>query len=261
MWSVGNEISDTHNDPKSGTETLLRLMKLVKKHDPKGHAPVTLCSNYMHWENAQKCADIVKLIGYNYAESLYDAHHASHPDWIIYGSETCATVQSRGVYHFPLSKSILADDDLQCSALGNSATSWGAKSVEACILADRKARYSLGQFILAGQDHLGEPTPYHTKNSYLGHIDTAGFPKDSYYIIQAAWTDYKKAPMIHIFPYWDFSPGQVIDVRVCSNAPRIELFFNNESLERQYWTTGLQLTGRYPTAREYCMPLPMMNEE
>jgi len=36
--------------------------------------------------------------------------------------------------------------------------------------------------------------------------------------------------MIHIFPYWDFSEGQLIDVRVCSNAPKIELFFNEESM-------------------------------
>ena len=35
--------------------------------------------------------------------------------------------------------------------------------------------------------------------------------------------------MVHIFPYWDFSEGQLIDVRVCSNAPKIELFFNGVS--------------------------------
>ncbi len=229
LWSVGNEIYDTHADAEAGGKTLRRLLALVKQHDPKGHAPATLCSNYMPWENTQRCADLVKIIGYNYAEGLYAAHHAAHPDWVIYGGETCATAQSRGVYHFPLSKSVLADDDLQCSALGNSATSWGAKSVEACILADRAAPYSLGQFVWAGQDYLGEPTPYHTKNAYLGHIDTAGFPKDSYYVFQAAWTDFKQAPMVHLFPYWDFSPGQRIDVRVCSNAPRVELFFNEES--------------------------------
>lgn len=229
MWSVGNEIYDTHADAEIGGDTLRHLMTLVKKHDPKGNAPTTLCSNYMPWENTQKCADLIKLIGYNYGEALYDHHHTIHPDWIIYGSETCSTVQSRGIYHFPLSKSILADDDLQCSALGNSSTSWGAKSAEACIIADRDTPYSLGQFIWAGQDYIGEPTPYHTKNSYLGHIDTAGFPKDSYYLFQAAWTNYKKNPMIHLFPYWDFSPGQMIDVRICSNAPKVELFLNGTS--------------------------------
>ena len=231
LWSIGNEIYDTHADER-GLETMKYLMELVKVYDPKSHAPATLCSNYMLWENTQKCADVIKLMGYNYAESLYKEHHQAHPDWIIYGSETGSTVQSRGVYHFPLSKSILADDDLQCSVLGNSSTSWGAKNVEACILADRDIEFSLGQFVWAGIDYIGEPTPYHTKNSYFGHIDTAGFPKDSYYIFQAAWTDVRTSPMVHLFPYWDFSPGQMIDVRACTNAPSVELFLNGESLGR-----------------------------
>lgn len=228
MWSIGNEIYDTHASER-GQELTRELMELVQQLDYKSNAVVTIGSNFMPWENAQKCADIVKVAGYNYGEKYYDQHHKQHPDWIIYGSETASVVQSRGIYHFPLSQPVLADDDEQCSALGNSSTSWGAKSTEACIIADRDATYSLGQFIWTGFDYIGEPTPYHTKNSYFGQIDTAGFKKDSFYIYQAEWTDYRKQPMVHIFPYWDFSEGQLIDVRVCSNAPKIELFFNEQS--------------------------------
>ncbi len=36
--------------------------------------------------------------------------------------------------------------------------------------------------------------------------------------------------MVHLFPYWDFSPGQIIDVRVCSNASRVALFLDDECL-------------------------------
>ncbi|MEK4433952.1 glycoside hydrolase family 2 TIM barrel-domain containing protein [Paenibacillus sp. FSL K6-2862] len=229
MWSIGNEIYDTHADER-GQEVTRMLMEYVLEFDPKGNAGITIGSNYMPWENAQKCADIVKLAGYNYAEKYYDKHHEEHPDWIIYGSETSSVVQSRGIYHFPFEQSILADDDEQCSALGNSTTSWGAKSAEYCILAERDRPYSLGQFLWTGFDYIGEPTPYHTKNSYFGQLDTATFPKDSYYIYQAAWTDYKTSPMVHLFPYWDFSPGQLIDVRVCSNAPKIELQLNGKMI-------------------------------
>ncbi len=229
MWSIGNEIYDTHANAR-GQEITRMLTEYVQKFDPKENAKVTIGSNYMPWENAQKCADIVKLAGYNYAEKYYHEHHQEHPDWIIYGSETASTVQSRGIYHFPFEKSILADDDQQCSALGNSSTSWGAKSSEACIIADRDAPFSLGTFIWTGFDYIGEPTPYHTKNAYLGQIDTATFPKDSYYIYQAAWSDYKKHPMVHLFPYWDFNPGQIIDIRVCSNAPRVELQHNGKRI-------------------------------
>lgn len=246
MWSIGNEIYDTHVDD-SGQRITRELLTEVKKHDPKGHAPVTIGSNYMPWENARKCADLVETVGYNYSEKYYEAHHREHPDWIIYGSETASTVQSRGIYHFPYRQSVLAEEDLQCSALGNSTTSWGAKSSEKCILAERDCSFSCGQFLWSGFDYIGEPTPYHTKNSYFGQIDTAGFPKDSYYIYQAEWTDVNQAPMVHIFPYWDFNEGQSVDVRICSNAAEVELLVNGKSQGRYQidHQNGQQLTGNW----------------
>lgn len=231
MWSIGNEIHDTHAGPR-GLELAKELAALVRLHDPRGNARATISSNYMPWEGAQACADELKLAGYNYGVKCYERHHREHPDWIIYGSETASIVQSRGVYRFPLSKPVLDDDDLQCSSLGNSSVSWGAKDFESNIVDHRDADFCLGQFIWTGTDYIGEPTPYRTKNSYFGQIDTAGFPKDAFFCYQAEWTDYRKAPMVHVFPHWDFNPGQTIDLRVCSNAPSVELFLNGESLGR-----------------------------
>ena len=228
MWSIGNEIPDTHVDAH-GQEITRQLMAYVREWDYRDNAPITIGSNYMPWENAQKCADIVKLAGYNYAEKYYGEHHKKYPDWIIYGSETSSVVQSRGVYHFPLERATLMEEDEQCSALGNSTTSWAAKNAEYCITMDRDTPYSCGQFIWTAFDYIGEPTPYQTKNSYFGQIDTAGFPKDSYYLYQAEWTDWRKKPMIHVYPHWDFNPGQLVDVRICSNAPVVELFVNGVS--------------------------------
>lgn len=235
MFSIGNEIYDTHVDAH-GREITVRLRDLVKRYDYRGNAGITIGSNYMPWENAQHCAEELKLAGYNYGEKYYEEHHKAHPDWVIYGSETSSIVQSRGIYHFPLRASILTEDDEQCSSLGNSPTSWGAKSMERCVCEDRDMDFSMGQFLWTGFDYIGEPTPYHTKNSYFGQVDTAGFPKDAYYVWQSAWTDYRKAPMIHIFPYWDFNEGQSIDIRVCSNAPFVELFCNGKSCGRQQLT-------------------------
>lgn len=228
-WSVGNEIYDTHADDH-GQEIASRLLYLVRLHDPRANGYVTIGSNYMQWEGAQRCADIVKLAGYNYAERLYDEQHKAHPDWMIYGSETSSVVQSRGIYHFPHSEQILCEDDEQCSALGNSTPGWAAKNSEACIIPDRDAEYCAGQFIWTGFDYIGEPTPYSTKNSYFGQYDTAGYPKDSAYIYRAEWTDYKKAPFVHIFPYWDFIEGQLVDVRVTTNAPKVELYLNGKKV-------------------------------
>ena len=232
LWSIGNEIYDTHASER-GQEVTLDLKTLVELHDPLKNARATIGSNYMPWEMAQKCADILKVAGYNYAESYYETHHKEHPDWVIYGSETYSIVQSRGVYHFPLSVPILSDTDEQCSSLGNSTTSWGADSIENCICKDRDMEFSLGQFVWTGYDYIGEPTPYHTKNSYFGLIDTAGFYKDAFYAWKSAWTSYVNDPFVHVFPYWDFNEGQIIDVRVCSNAPEVELFVNGKSLGKQ----------------------------
>ncbi len=242
-WSIGNEIYDTAAGER-GQEIASLLVRLVRQHDPRCNGYVTIGSNYMQMESAQKCADIVKLAGYNYAERLYEEHHKVHPDWCIYGSETASVVQSRGIYHFPLSQSVLADDDEQCSSIGNCATGWGAKNSEYCITADRDAKFSAGQFIWTGFDYIGEPTPYSTKNSYFGQFDTAGFPKDSAYVFRGEWTDYKKSPFVHIFPYWDFNEGQDIDVRVASNAPEVKLLFNGEEIGTKHidHTNGKVLT-------------------
>ena len=235
MWSIGNEIYDTHAGVR-GQEITRDLKNLVEQHDPLMNARATIGSNYMPWEMAQKCADILKVAGYNYAENYYEQHHREHPDWIIYGSETYSIVQSRGVYHFPLSVPTLCESDEQCSSLGNSTTSWGADSIEACICKDRDMEFSMGQFIWTGYDYIGEPTPYHTKNSYFGLIDTAGFYKDAFYAFKSAWVSPETDPFVHVFPYWDFNVGQMIDVRVCSNADTVELFLNGKSLGKQNLT-------------------------
>jgi len=138
-------------------------------------------------------------------------------------------VQSRGIYHFPASFRTLTHDDGQCSSLGNCSTNWGAKDSAAAISADRNAEFCLGQFIWTGFDYIGEPTPYFSKNSYFGQIDTAGFEKDSFYAYQAEWTSKDISPMVHILPYWDFNKNQPIDIRVYSNCAKTELFFNGKS--------------------------------
>ena len=226
LWSVGNEIYDTFADPEA-VDITRQLRDYTRLHDPAGNALATIGSNYMPWEGAQKCADVLKIAGYNYAEKYYAQHHAEHPDWVIYGSETASVLASRGVYHFPIGTDILSDEDLQCSALGNSNTSWGATDLSRMLADDLNTPYSMGQFIWSGIDYIGEPTPYHTRSCYFGQADTACFPKDPYYRFQAAWTD---RPMAHIGVRWDWNPGQLIDVPVMTNCASAELYLNGVSL-------------------------------
>ena len=229
MWSIGNEIYDMHADQR-GTEVCRMLKEQVEKNDPGHHAAVTFGCNYMPWEGGQRCADVVKIAGYNYGEKLYESHHREHPDWIIYGSETASVLSSRNIYHFPIEQSIMSEADLQCSALGNSNTSWGALDLKPMIVEDLHCPYSMGQFIWSGIDYIGEPTPYHTRSCYFGQADTACFPKDSYFLFRSLWSP---KPTLHIGVTWDWNEGQLIDVPVMTNCPQVELILNGKSLGRK----------------------------
>lgn len=225
MWSIGNEIYDTHASAH-GYEIAERLVKAVRQSDPRENAKVTIGSNFIEWENAQKIGEMLGISGYNYTERCYDDHHKKYPSTVIYGSETSSAVRSRGIYHFPLSSPILTHDDKQCSSLSNSCVGWGRPSEDAWIQ-DRDRKFCAGQFVWTGIDYIGEPTPYDTKNSYFGMADTCCFPKDIYYFYKSVWTD---KPMVHLLPYWDFNDGQEIDVIAYTNLPRTELFLNGKSL-------------------------------
>ncbi len=225
LWSIGNEIYDTHVSDR-GREVSKLLHNAVRKHDPRCNAFTTIGSNYIPWEGAQRCAEEVDVVGYNYAEGCYIEHHEKHPDWRIYGSETTAGVKSRGVYHFPLGTAFLTHDDLQCSSLGNCRAGASAVTAEQTIVTDLRHEICAGMYIWTGSDYIGEPTPYSTKNSYYGSVDTAGLKKDSFALYKAAWTN---EPVLHLFPYWDFNEGQLIDVVAYTNQPSVELFVNGKS--------------------------------
>lgn len=228
MWSIGNEIFDTNFE--SGIRITKELKAIVRKNDPYKNAFVTSASNHMGNETPKKCAEELDVVGYNYAERFYDDHHKVHPLWCIYGSETGSHLQSRGVYHFPYNARPLTHPDNQCSSLGNTSVSWGARNAEFTTSQDYLKQYTAGQFLWTGFDYIGEPTPYTTKNSYFGQIDTAGFEKDSFFIYKAAWVSAEKEPFVHIFPYWDWNEGQKIDVRCCTNGYSAELFVNGKSM-------------------------------
>ncbi len=231
MWSIGNEIYDTHQG--NGVAITRDLVATVRRFDPAKNGLVTIGSNYMDGEGAQRCAQELDAVGYNYAERLYAEHHKKYPDWCIYGSETSSTVQSRGIYHFPFANRLLTHADLQCSSLGNCSTNWGARCSEDVITKDRDAAFCAGQYLWTGFDYIGEPTPYFTKNSYFGQFDTAGFAKDTFYAYKAGWVSADEKPFVHLFPYWDFNEGQLIDVRAFSNAAAVELFVNGVSFGKK----------------------------
>ena len=67
------------------------------------------------------------------------------------------------------------------------------------------------------------------KSSFFGAVDTAGFPKDMYWLFRSQWT---QEPMVHLLPmnWTDYKPGQNVQVWAYANVDTVELFLNGQSL-------------------------------
>jgi beta-galactosidase len=183
-----------------------------------------------------------------------------NPDIPVFGSETASTISSRGEYFFP------PDSDktnFQVSSYDLTAPGW-ASPPDPELKTEAKFPFVFGEFLWTGFDYIGEPTPYNndatnllnfsdpaekakmqdemkalgklqvpSRSSYFGAIDLAGFKKDLFYLMQAAWLPDK--PMAHILPHWNWPDrvGQVTPVFVYTSGDEAELFLNGQSLGRK----------------------------
>ncbi len=230
MWSIGNEIVS----PSVGTAQ--KLVRWVEEVDPTRPATQGFNNFIDGFTNTgmKAVADVTGVVGFNYGERSYDAAHSEYPGWIIMGSETSSAVRSRGYYKVDDQKKIRS-----CYDDGNT-VGWG-RSAEAAWKANRDRKFVMGEFVWTGFDYIGEPSPYHdqypAKSSYFGAVDTAGIPKDAYYIYQSQWTKAEENPMVHLLPHWNWEDdGSIQDgegkikVQAYSNAAKVELFLNGECL-------------------------------
>lgn len=271
MWSVGNEIWETSED--YGIEQAANLVKWVKELDQTRY--VTMGEDKFRFdlesENYQKIADLLDIVGINYAEDNFALIREKHPHWKIYGSETASAVSSRGIYYEPAvkDKAITGNPEkplrkYQTSDYGNDRVGWG-KTASSVLIFDRNNLDYAGQFIWTGFDYIGEPTPWHNepetpaKSSYFGIVDTAGFPKNEYYLYQSQWAN-SDEKMVHILPHWNWSQedreitfaqgtdlkrdDNKIPVRIYSNASAVELFLNGESLGEKRFNKKVTSFGR-----------------
>ncbi|WP_300762299.1 glycoside hydrolase family 2 TIM barrel-domain containing protein [uncultured Bacteroides sp.] len=264
VWSIGNEVLEQWSDAKADTLSLeeanlilnfghsadmlakdgemsvnslltKKLADFVRELDPT--RPITAGCNKPNPGNHLFKSGALDIIGYNY-------HNANIPDvpknfpgkpFII--TESNSALMTRGYYRMPSNEMFIwperwdkpfYDESFSCSSYENCHVPWGNTHEENIKLV-RNNDFISGQYIWTGFDYIGEPTPYGwpARSSYFGIVDLAGFPKDVYYLYKAEWTNKQ---VLHLFPHWNWTEGQEIDMWCYyNNADEVELFINGES--------------------------------
>ena len=264
MWSIGNEVLEQWSSAEADTLTLEQanlilnaghdastlakdgelsvqslltqhLADIVKRYDTS--RPITAGCNEPDPGNHLFKSGAIDIIGFNYHHQWVKDVPKNFPGKPFIMSESVSALQTRGYYMMPSDSIYVApkewwlpytDPTYMCSAYDNMHASWSSTHEETWDVV-KHTPYVGGQYIWTGFDYLGEPTPYGfpARSSYFGIIDLAGFPKDSYYMYQSEWTS---EPMLHLFPHWNWLPGQEIDLWAYYNqADEVELFLNGQS--------------------------------
>jgi beta-galactosidase len=260
MWSIGNEIPNSTS--ASGVPIARRLIADVRSVDAT--RPVVIGSDkYRKVPARGSPAEQILLmlngvgLNYNTAESV-DALHARYPHTFFFESESSSETSTRSEYDQPEQPNTgenYTPGRRSASSFDNNLAPW-TMSGEYSLLKDRSRPWYLGQFLWSGFDYIGEPTPFDVfpvKTSFFGAVDTAGFPKDQYWLFRSQWTP---RPMVHLVPM-DVSTDEtdVTQVWAYTNADSVELFRNGRSLGVRRFGTGpagsggrLHLTWSVPPA-------------
>ena len=236
IWSIGNEVMEQWNNNPLGGTISRELAGIVRNLDKT--RPITSACNGVTTNNKVLTEGGLDLVGTNYDHKKIPEMQKMFPGRMIIGTETTSALGTRGTYNMPSDEirrwprkwdEVLKEGnpDFTCSAYDNSSAPWGSTHEETWKIV-KKYDFFSGMFIWTGWDYIGEPTPYPWPaiSSYFGIIDLAGFPKDAYYMYQSEWTS---KPVLHLFPHWNWKPGEKVDVVTYFNADEVELFLNGRS--------------------------------
>ena len=264
MWSIGNEVLEQWSSADADELTLEQanlilnaghdastlahgeemtpnalltqhLANIIKKYDKT--RPITAGCNEPDPKNHLFKSGAIDVIGFNYHHQWIMDVPKNFPNKPFIMSESVSALQTRGYYMMPSDSIYVApkewwmpytDPSFMCSAYDNMHASWSSTHEQTWDVV-KHTPYVGGQFIWTGFDYIGEPTPYGfpARSSYFGIIDLAGFPKDIYYMYQSEWTN---KPVLHLFPHWNWLPGQEIDMWCYyNNADEVELYVNGKS--------------------------------
>lgn len=265
LWSIGNEVLEQWTDAKADTLSLeeanlvlnfghsadmlsmegemsvnslltKKLADMVRELDAT--RPVTAGCNEPNPNNHLFRSGALDVIGFNYHDYWFAGVPENFPGKPFIVTESVSGLMTRGYYRMPSDSMFIwperwdkpfYDASFSCSSYDNCHVPWGSRH-EDMMSHVKNNDFIGGQYVWTGFDYIGEPTPYGwpARSSYFGIIDLAGFPKDVYYMYQSEWRPDKA--VLHLFPHWNWEPGQTIDLwAYYNNADEVELFVNGKS--------------------------------
>ena len=246
LWSIGNEIPEQGTE--QGVETARRLVAHIRELDPT--RPATQGVNIDSPASAAQYAEL-GVAGYNYRAHLFAGDHATHPDRVMYSSESV----SKDAFDY-----------------------WRAAETMPWVI---------GDFVWTAIDYIGEsgigwmgyshdwkklgPYPWHL--AYSGEIDVLGNKRPAAFYREVLWKTgapiaaFVRQPtgtadlpgramfdppapldwsLEDVHPSWTW-PGQEqrpLEVVVYSTLPEVELRLNGKRLGRR----PVNLSTQYQTS-------------
>ncbi len=178
--------------------------------------------------------------GYNYTAAGSLSGLASRYNGYLFYTESVSAVNSRSIYTSQSSQKN-ADGKYHLTSYDTSCVSWGTTAHDT-LWNTLTVDYNMGQFVWTGFDYIGEPTPWNgtgsgsvsgagaiPNSSYFGIVDTAGFPKDTYYMYRSQWK--QDDTTLHLVTAWDsnnmMTTSGKTPVVIYSNAPVVKLYRND----------------------------------
>lgn len=230
MWGVGNEIFCTSGYNKNtDVEYWTNLAQSIydKTRELDTTRPISMSGDNVKDERELACFEIMDVVGVNYGDSSeYTYLRNQFPDKCIYGSETTCAFSTKYEYENDSAKRTKSSYD---DAALNSNMFAGDT-----VKHHEESDYLGGMFVWTGFDYMGATSPYKSYpsiKSLTGVCDSAGFPKDIYYMYKSVWNTEENT--CHILPRWNHADGDSVNVWVYSNGVKVELYLNGTLIGTQ----------------------------
>ncbi|WP_158276217.1 Ig-like domain-containing protein [Bifidobacterium callitrichidarum] len=266
MWGMGNEVAWQESEIPIAAD-LTRRCHLLDPTRPNSVNDASYLSKGIDGIG-NKIHEQMDVRGYSYINrDQMEKVHEKHPNDVILNSESGNCTPCRGFYVHPT----ILTDEWQLRGrdypFAKGRQPWREDTYEISdynVTTNRgypldiafgrlvNLPFNVGEFAWTGFDYIGEPAPYISNfywnkpdmpesdgtvlaplRSYYGMVDTAGFPKNPWWLYKALWTDPDDAPMVHLLPHWNWDEGESVAVWAYTNAASAELFLNGRSLGRR----------------------------